>query len=154
MYHTLFYLTIRWIRKRRLAGQLYISLTSVLTCYRLYLAPIFVLYDRMSNAWPFPWYGCVKVSHISDAHDSDVFLSSTPQELTPEAEIVNVCFTKSVIASKAAFTYEEAQIRKDDPCVNVNVLIAYVDSHASLWPETKKMSLPRAFVCLTRLREN
>ncbi|KAK7064735.1 exosome complex exonuclease dis3 [Favolaschia claudopus] len=36
-------------------------------------------------------------------------------ELTPEAEIVNVRFTKSVIRSKAAFTYEEAQIRKDDP---------------------------------------
>lgn len=37
------------------------------------------------------------------------------KELTPEAEIVNVRFTKSVIASKAAFTYEEAQIRIDDP---------------------------------------
>jgi exosome complex exonuclease DIS3/RRP44 len=37
--------------------------------------------------------------------------------LTPEAEIVNVRFTKSVIASKAAFSYEEAQIRKDDPQV-------------------------------------
>jgi hypothetical protein len=37
------------------------------------------------------------------------------QELTPEAEIVDVRFTKSVIASKAAFTYDEAQIRKDDP---------------------------------------
>ncbi|KAG8744793.1 exosome catalytic subunit dis3 [Ceratobasidium sp. 414] len=36
-------------------------------------------------------------------------------ELTPNADIVNVRFTKSVIASKAAFTYEEAQIRKDDP---------------------------------------
>ncbi|KAF7306440.1 Exosome complex exonuclease dis3 [Mycena indigotica] len=36
-------------------------------------------------------------------------------ELTPEAKIVNVRFTKSVIRSKAAFTYEEAQIRKDDP---------------------------------------
>ncbi|EPQ56056.1 RNB-domain-containing protein [Gloeophyllum trabeum ATCC 11539] len=36
-------------------------------------------------------------------------------ELTPDAEIVNVRFTKSVIASKAAFTYEEAQLRKDDP---------------------------------------
>ncbi|RDX49603.1 RNB-domain-containing protein [Lentinus brumalis] len=36
-------------------------------------------------------------------------------ELSPEAEIVNVRFTKSVIASKSAFTYEEAQIRKDDP---------------------------------------
>ncbi|KAL0954735.1 hypothetical protein HGRIS_003688 [Hohenbuehelia grisea] len=36
-------------------------------------------------------------------------------EMTPEADIVNVRFTKSVIASKAAFTYEEAQSRKDDP---------------------------------------
>ncbi|KAF8714246.1 hypothetical protein AX14_012862 [Amanita brunnescens Koide BX004] len=35
-------------------------------------------------------------------------------EMTPEANIVNVRFTKSVIASKAAFTYEEAQLRKDD----------------------------------------
>lgn len=34
--------------------------------------------------------------------------------MTPDADIVNVRFTKSVIASKAAFTYEEAQIRKDD----------------------------------------
>jgi exoribonuclease R len=38
--------------------------------------------------------------------------------MTPDAEIVNVRFTKSVIASKAAFTYEEAQIRKDDPYVS------------------------------------
>lgn len=37
------------------------------------------------------------------------------QELTPDADIVNVRFTKSVIASQAAFTYEEAQVRKDDP---------------------------------------
>ncbi|KAI0033260.1 RNB-domain-containing protein [Vararia minispora EC-137] len=36
-------------------------------------------------------------------------------ELSPEAEIVNVRFTKSVIKSKSAFTYEEAQLRKDDP---------------------------------------
>ncbi|KAH9967857.1 RNB-domain-containing protein [Russula dissimulans] len=36
-------------------------------------------------------------------------------ELTPDAKIVDVRFTKSVIASKCAFTYEEAQIRKDDP---------------------------------------
>ncbi|KAF5383399.1 hypothetical protein D9757_006150 [Collybiopsis confluens] len=36
-------------------------------------------------------------------------------ELTPDAEIVSVRFAKSVILSKAAFTYEEAQIRKDDP---------------------------------------
>jgi exosome complex exonuclease DIS3/RRP44 len=48
---------------------------------------------------------------------SDFLLSKSNifQELTQDAEIVNVRFTKSVIASKAAFTYEEAQIRKDDP---------------------------------------
>ncbi|KAI0944731.1 hypothetical protein AcW1_002369 [Taiwanofungus camphoratus] len=39
-------------------------------------------------------------------------------ELTADAEIVNARFTKSVIASKSAFTYEEAQIRKDDPNLN------------------------------------
>lgn len=38
-------------------------------------------------------------------------------EMTPEAEIVNVRFFKSVIASKAAFTYAEAQKRIDDKCV-------------------------------------
>lgn len=36
-------------------------------------------------------------------------------ELTPEGDTVNVDFFKSVIASKEAFTYEDAQRRKDDP---------------------------------------
>ncbi|KAI0683293.1 RNB-domain-containing protein [Cytidiella melzeri] len=36
-------------------------------------------------------------------------------EMSSDAEILNVRFTKSVIASKSAFTYEEAQIRKDTP---------------------------------------
>ncbi len=35
-------------------------------------------------------------------------------ELTPDAEIVNVYFTKSVIRSKASLSYEEAQNRNDD----------------------------------------
>lgn len=43
------------------------------------------------------------------------------QELTPEAEIVNVRFAKSVIASKMAFTYEAAQKRMDDKCVKCQV---------------------------------
>lgn len=38
--------------------------------------------------------------------------------MTLDAEIVSVRFHKSVIASKAAFTYEEAQIRKDDASVH------------------------------------
>lgn len=44
--------------------------------------------------------------------------------MTPDGVIVNVRFTKSVIASKAAFTYEEAQIRKDDPYVNPPLVVA------------------------------
>ncbi|RKP12857.1 hypothetical protein BJ684DRAFT_10893 [Piptocephalis cylindrospora] len=36
-------------------------------------------------------------------------------EMTPDAQIVGVEFTKSVIASKASLTYEEAQLRIDDP---------------------------------------
>lgn len=43
-----------------------------------------------------------------------LWLNRTQQELSPEAEIVNVRFVKSVIASKEAFTYEAAQLRKDD----------------------------------------
>lgn len=35
-------------------------------------------------------------------------------ELTPEGEIVSTRFTKSVIASKEAFTYQQAQDRKDN----------------------------------------
>lgn len=38
---------------------------------------------------------------------------------------MNVRFMKSVIASKAAFTYEEAQIRKDDPCVSALLKIIH-----------------------------
>jgi exosome complex exonuclease DIS3/RRP44 len=47
--------------------------------------------------------------------EADTLVMLGTQELTPDADIVKVRFTKSVIASKAAFTYEEAQIRKDDP---------------------------------------
>jgi hypothetical protein len=38
-----------------------------------------------------------------------------PKEMDDDANILDVRFHKSVIASKAAFTYEEAQVRKDDP---------------------------------------
>lgn len=40
--------------------------------------------------------------------------SADLQELTPDGEIVGERFVKSVIASKEAFTYEAAQVRKDD----------------------------------------
>ncbi|KAI1265751.1 RNB domain-containing protein [Xylariaceae sp. FL1019] len=36
-------------------------------------------------------------------------------ELSPSADIVNVRFTKSVIKSREAFSYEQAQLRIDDP---------------------------------------
>ncbi|KAI9819869.1 MAG: exosome catalytic subunit dis3 [Pycnora praestabilis] len=39
---------------------------------------------------------------------------STIWEITPDAEIVNPTFTKSVIRSREAFSYEQAQIRIDD----------------------------------------
>ncbi|KKA29129.1 hypothetical protein TD95_002343 [Thielaviopsis punctulata] len=39
---------------------------------------------------------------------------STLWEMTPDAEIVSVRFTKSVIKSREAFSYEQAQLRIDD----------------------------------------
>lgn len=45
-------------------------------------------------------------------------------ELNQNAEIINVKFNKSVIASKAAFTYEEAQLRKDDKSLNDSLTIS------------------------------
>ena len=52
------------------------------------------------------------VSFIYIRRDSE--FNFCVQELDQNAEVVNVRFTKAVIASKAAFTYEEAQLRKDD----------------------------------------
>ncbi|GAO49346.1 RNB-domain-containing protein [Saitoella complicata NRRL Y-17804] len=42
------------------------------------------------------------------------FAFSTIWEVTPEADIVNVEFTKSVIKSKESFSYEQAQMRIND----------------------------------------
>ncbi|KXS21332.1 Dis3 protein [Gonapodya prolifera JEL478] len=44
-------------------------------------------------------------------------------EMTSEAEIVNVEFTKSVIRSKASLTYEEAQARVDDSRQNDSITV-------------------------------
>ncbi|KIJ61795.1 hypothetical protein HYDPIDRAFT_31118 [Hydnomerulius pinastri MD-312] len=38
-------------------------------------------------------------------------------EPTEDTDIVSVRSTKSVVASKAVFEHEEAQMRQDDPCV-------------------------------------
>lgn len=43
------------------------------------------------------------------------FAFSCMWEMTPEAEIVNTKFCKSVIRSRAALTYEQAQLIIDDP---------------------------------------
>ena len=61
--------------------------------------------------------------------------------MTPDADITNVRFTKSVIASKAAFTYEEAQIRKDDPLVFVSGLprFSLILRTSHIRPATTKM---------------
>ena len=42
-------------------------------------------------------------------------------ELTPDADIISARFHKSVIASKAAFTYDEAQSRKDNLDLNDDI---------------------------------
>jgi exosome complex exonuclease DIS3/RRP44 len=43
--------------------------------------------------------------------------------MTPQADILSTRFTKSVICSKAAMTYEEAQLRIDDPNSNDEITI-------------------------------
>jgi exosome complex exonuclease DIS3/RRP44 len=42
------------------------------------------------------------------------FAFSVLWEMTPDAEIIDVSFTKSVIRSREAFSYEQAQLRVDD----------------------------------------
>lgn len=42
-------------------------------------------------------------------------------EMTPNAEIINSSFTKSIIKSKAAMTYEEAQLIIDDHSQNTSI---------------------------------
>ncbi|XP_071786889.1 exosome complex exonuclease RRP44-like isoform X2 [Asterias amurensis] len=51
------------------------------------------------------------------------FAFSCIWEITQQAEIVNVRFTKSIICSRAAFTYEEAQLRIDDDSMQDNVTL-------------------------------
>lgn len=43
--------------------------------------------------------------------------------MTPNAEIINSSFTKSVIKSKAAMTYEQAQLIIDDQNQNTSIAI-------------------------------
>lgn len=44
-------------------------------------------------------------------------------EMTPDATIINVNFTKSVIKSKVALTYEQAQLIIDDQNQNTQIAI-------------------------------
>lgn len=44
----------------------------------------------------------------------DRFAFSTVWEITPGADIISVAFSKSVIKSRSAFSYEQAQLRIDD----------------------------------------
>ncbi len=50
----------------------------------------------------------------------DRFAFSCIWEMTPDAEIVNTHFIKSVISSKASFTYDQAQQRLDDQNADQN----------------------------------
>jgi exoribonuclease R len=42
-------------------------------------------------------------------------LTTFEQEVTPDAEIIDCKYSKSVIRSRASLTYDEAQARLDDP---------------------------------------
>ncbi|KAJ8302790.1 hypothetical protein KUTeg_019186 [Tegillarca granosa] len=53
--------------------------------------------------------------------DVDRFAFSTLWEMTHDAEVVKVWFTKSVIFSRASLTYAEAQMRIDDKSMNDNI---------------------------------
>jgi exosome complex exonuclease DIS3/RRP44 len=64
---------------------------------------------------------------------------------------VNVRFTKSVIASKAAFTYEEAQIRKDDPWVFYGHQLTYLG--LIICPSTLKDDLTQSIRLLNSLAQ-
>jgi len=71
-------------------------------------------------------------SNLCSLHEKvERFAFSCVWEMTPDAEIVNVDFFKSIICSKAAMTYAEAQMIIDDPnrqdplavgCRNLNML--------------------------------
>lgn len=74
-----------------------------------------------------------------------------PQELTPDADIVNIRFTKSVIASKAAFTYEEAQIRKDDPYVITFSRISLLSLFGIQWRRNQQDDLTHSIRLLNSL---
>lgn len=52
------------------------------------------------------------------------FAFSCIWEMTPKAKIVNKSFTKSIIKSRAALTYAEAQLKIDDPKQNDEVTLS------------------------------
>ena len=110
MYLISFTLKLPWIVKQLQEGRPFTLWTDVSTCSPAFSGLIYAPYVLMLRDWHSRPYGLVPnwvPTSCPENIDND-------QELTPEAEIVNVRFTKSVIASKAAFTYEEAQLRKDD----------------------------------------
>lgn len=76
-----------------------------------------LLGTNLCSLRPFVERLAFSVLWVSTSKSCNASEAETGQELTPEADVVGVRFTKSVIASKEAFTYEAAQLRKDDPSV-------------------------------------
>lgn len=112
---TSFFLRIPWTRRLPLEERPSTSSTSESTCFPLFLERTCAPFDPTSSDWLSRVSGCVlSPLRIDPEPLTDLRLSFFSQEMTPEAEIVNVRFFKSVIASKAAFTYAEAQARLDD----------------------------------------
>lgn len=72
-----------------------------------------LLGTNLCSLRPFVERLAFSVIWVSD-HSGSAKCPADIQELTPEGEVVGERFVKSVIASKEAFTYEAAQVRKDD----------------------------------------
>ena len=98
-----------WTWKHKDVGPQFISLISVLICYPRFWEQVIISFIRL-----------VKISNqnkdlCSLRSKIDRLSFSCIWEITPEAEVIDVRYTKSVIRSKASLTYDEAQARLDDP---------------------------------------
>ncbi|CAF4741633.1 unnamed protein product, partial [Rotaria sp. Silwood2] len=58
------------------------------------------------------------------------FAFSVRWEITPDAKIVNTIFHKSIIKSKSAMTYEQAQTIKDDSGINDEIALSLRHLHS------------------------
>jgi exosome complex exonuclease DIS3/RRP44 len=75
------------------------------------------------------------------------FAFSCVWELTREAEIISTYFCKSIIRSRQAMTYEEAQLKIDD-LTQQDILSKSLRGLNSLAKILKKRRIENGYVCL------